>query len=465
MNKQSSPSQNPSYTVKQQTKFATKQEKITALYSRLSSEDELNGASMSIQNQKTMLEDYASKCGFTNLCHFIDDGKTGVHFERSGWQELIAQVEAGNVAVCVLKDMTRFGRDHVQVGMYMELFRKYGVRFIAIGHGIDSINPDSLEFAPFINIMSEWYSRDNSRKLRAVFKIKGNSGKRTTNHAIYGYKKDTNDRTKWIVDEEAAANVRRIYQMTIEGIGPHQIARQLHSEKVFCPSYYLAQRGQGSTKTKIFNDPYLWRGSTVSEFISKPEYMGDTINFRWQKDSYKDKRAKKTPKEKQVVFENTHPAIIDRETWHTAQRCRKTTRRPDTFGEANPLTGLVLCADCGARLYNRRRPYETTRTTKDGKIHKRCPEDFYNCSTYKIAKQHYASRCTPHQIQTAALRELVLGVIQRVSVLVRENEADFIRQVREDSAIQHETAVKTHRKQLVANRNSLKSRLKNCRLK
>ena len=183
--------------------------------------------------------------------------------------------------------------------------------------------------------MSEWYSRDNSRKLKAVFKTKGNSGKRTTNHAIYGYVKDPNDKTKWLIDEEAAANIRRIFHMTIEGMGPHQIARQFNSEKIYCPAYYLAQRGQGTTKTKAINDPYLWSGTSVSTFISKPEYMGDTVNFRWQKDSYKDRRAKKTPDDVQVVFENTHPAIVDRETWHTAQRCRKTVRRTDTFGEAN----------------------------------------------------------------------------------------------------------------------------------
>ena len=432
----------------ERTKNAVNKPKITALYSRLSKEDARENESLSIENQKAYLEDYSMKNGFTNIRHFIDDGTTGVHFERDGWQELIAEVEAGNVAVCVLKDMTRFGRDHVQVGLYMEMFRKQGVRFIAIGHGIDSNIPDSLEFAPFINIMSEWYSRDNSRKLKAAFKIKGNSGKRTTNHAIYGFIKDPDDRTKWIIDEEASVLVRRMFHMTLEGMGPYQIARQFASEKIQCPAHYLSQRGQGTGHTKTIDDPFLWRGTTVREILAKPEYMGDTVNFRWQKDSYKDRRPKRTPESERVIFENTHPAIVDRETWHTAQRCRKTVRRTDTFGEANPLTGILFCADCGAKLYNRRRPYTATRKTADGREYKRSPEDFYNCSSYKLAKQTYTSRCTSHHIQTAVVKELVLGAIQSVSGLVRENEAEFIRQVREDSTIRHEATVKAHRKQL-----------------
>ena len=403
---------------------------------------------MYITNQRAMLEEHAHKNGFTNIRHFVDDGTTGIHFERDGWQELISEVEAGNVAVCILKDMTRFGRDYIKVGEYMELFRRHGVRFIAIGHNIDSINPDSLEFAPFINIMSEWYSRDNSRKLKAVFKAKGNSGKRTTNHAIYGYTKDPNDKTKWLIDEEAAVNIRRIFQMTIEGIGPHEIARQFHDEKIYCPAYYMAQRKQGTMQTKVFDNPYLWRGNSVSGFIAKPEYMGDTVNFRWYKDSYKDRRPKKTPDEELAVFEDTHPAIVDRETWHTAQRCRKTVRRTDTVGEANPLTGLLFCAQCGAKLYNKRKLHDTIRTLPDGRTHKRKADDSYSCSANRLAQLNYNYKCTPHQIQTHHIREVILDTIKHVSGLVRDNEAEFIRQVREDSALQHQAAVKTHRKQL-----------------
>jgi len=340
--------------------------RITALYERLSRDDGEDGVSNSITNQKALLEDYAKKNGFKNLRHFADDGWSGTNFDRPAWRELIAEVNAGNVENLILKDMTRFGRDHVQVGIYMEIFRQNNVRFIAISNSIDSLQPDTLEFAPFINIMSEWVARDTSRKVKAALNTKGNSGKRTTNHAIYGFVKDPNDRHKWVIDEEAAAIVRRIFQMTIEGMGPHQIAKQLTTEKIYCPSYYLQQRGQGTTKTKVVENPYLWRGTSVGYFIEKPEYMGDTVNFRSYKDSYKDKRAKKTPDDELVVFKDTHPAIVDRETWHTAQRCRKVVRRTDSLGEANPLTGLLICAQCGSRMYNRRKPYAQQRIAPSG---------------------------------------------------------------------------------------------------
>jgi len=422
---------------------------ITALYERLSREDGEDGISNSITNQKALLEDYAKKNGFTNIRHFADDGWSGTNFDRPAWQELIAEVKAGNVDILILKDMTRFGRDHVQVGIYMETFRQNNVRFIAIGNSIDSIQPDTLEFAPFINIMSEWVARDTSRKIKTAIATKGNSGKRTSNNAIYGYTKDPNDKTKWIIDEEAAAIVRRVFQMTIEGIGPFRIARQLTTEKVYCPSYHLQQRGQGTTKTKVIDNPYLWSSSTVGAFIAKPEYMGDTVNFRSYKDSYKDRRPMKTPDDELVIFEDTHPAIVDRETWHTAQRCRKVVRRTDSLSGANPLTGLLHCAQCGSRMYNKRKPYAQERIAPSGNVYIRSPEDYYNCAAHKLAFQHYnKSQCTPHHTPTAAINEIVLGVITRVSGYVRENENTFIQQVREDSAIKHEATLKSHRKQL-----------------
>jgi len=213
----------------------------------------------------------------------------------------------------------------------------------------------------------------------------------------------------------------------------------------------MAQRGQGTTKTKVITDPYLWAGTSIGTFISKPEYMGDTVNFRWYKDSYKDKRAKKTPEDELVIFQNTHPAIVDRETWHTAQRCRKTVRRTDTLGEANPLTGLLFCAQCGAKMYNKRKLEPTVRKHGEGRTHIRAPEDYYNCAANKMAIMKYTRQCTPHYIQTAAIRDLVLGIIKRISGFVRENEAEFIRQVREDSTVQHEATVKAHRKQFAKN--------------
>ena len=268
---------------------------------------------------------------------------------------MIEGIGKGEIAAVLVKDLSRVGRDYLQVGFYTEvMFREKGVRFVAITNGVDSDKRESSEFAPFLNIMNEWYIRDCSRKITSVLRARGMSGKHTSNHCIYGYKKDPNDKDHWIIDEEAAEVVRRIYRMAIEGKGPYEIARILATEKVERPSYYLAQRGMGNHQSN-YNaaDPYTWRGGTVADILSKQEYMGHTVNFRTYKESYKDKRVKMTPKEDLVIFENTQEAIIDKETWERVQTLRKTIRRTDSIGKANPLTGLMFCADCGAKMYNR----------------------------------------------------------------------------------------------------------------
>ena len=316
--------------------------KITALYERLSRDDDLTGDSNSIINQKKLLEDYAKEHGFTNCVHFTDDGWSGANFDRPNWKRMIAAIEAGEVSHVLVKDLSRVGRDYLQVGFYTEvMFREHGVRFVAIANGVDSDKRESSEFAPFLNIMNEWYVRDSSRKIKSVLRAKGMSGIHTNSIGIYGYKKDPNDKNHWIVDDEAAEVVRRIYRMAIEGKGPYEIARILASEKVERPSYYLTQRGLGKHKTSYNPDePYTWRGGTVADILSKPEYIGHTVNFRTYKESYKDKHSKMTPKEDLVIFENTQEAIIDKETWERVQTLRKTIRRTDTIGTANPLTGL-----------------------------------------------------------------------------------------------------------------------------
>jgi len=343
---------------------------ITALYSRLSREDSLDGQSLSIQNQQQILGDYAKNQGFTNTVHFADDGTTGVRFDREKWQKLIAEVEAGNVSILCVKDMSRLGRDHVQVGMYMELFRQKGVRFIAIGNNIDSIYPETLEFAPFINIMSEWYARDTSRKIKAVAHSKGNTGTPLSFKCIYGYRKSPDDKHKWLIDEEAAAVVRRIFQMAMDGMGPQQIARQLTKEKIEKPLSYLATRRKNSDKPSNhdLSNPYTWRDTTIREILKKPEYCGHTVNFRTYKDSYKDKQSKKNTPDKWKIFENAHEPIISQEVFDTVQRLRKTPRRVDKIGEANPLTGLVYCADCHAKLYNSRQSKEYYEDNANGKL-------------------------------------------------------------------------------------------------
>lgn len=325
-------------------------EKITALYERLSRDDEQIGDSNSIVNQKAMLESYAAQRGFTNISHYTDDGWSGANFERPSWKQLVADIEAGKVGCVIAKDMSRVGRDYLQTGFYTEvLFRQHGVRFIAISNGVDSADQSTGEFAPFINIMSEWYVRDCSRKQKAQYQIRGKSGKPVTNTIPYGFKKDPGEKHHWLVDEEAADVVRRIFHLSAEGKGPQTIAKILMMDKVERPSYYLARPGRGTCQRKTdMSRPYDWTGNTIADMLTKPEYMGHTVNFRAYKPSYKDKKMIKRPPEEWLIFENTHEAIVDAETWKLAQRSRQTVRRTDTTGVANPLTGLLFCAECGA---------------------------------------------------------------------------------------------------------------------
>ena len=415
--------------------------KITALYERLSRDDDLTGDSNSIINQKKYLEDYAAGRGYENCVHYTDDGYSGGSFERPAWKRLIADIEAGKVAHVLVKDLSRAGRDYLQTGFYTEVFfRQHDVHFVAIANNIDSDDQTSSEFAPFINIMSEWYLRDLSRKQRAAIRVKGESGKPTTNQAIYGYKKDPNDKNHWLIDEEAAAVVRRIFRLTIEGKGPYDIARMLFDDKVETPAVYFAKKGIGVWKNKSeFPNPYNWSGYIVGQLLAKPEYMGDTVNFRSHKKSYKDKSSVRNPKEDWLIFENTHEAIVDRETWALAQKLRKTPRRHDTLGEANPLTGLLYCADCGEKMYNHR--------SRGGTKRNPYPSDFFDCSTYTLSRQKRTKGCKGHYITTKALRTLILDTIRTVSTYAIANHDEFIEKVRAASQIrQTEEAKATKRK-------------------
>ena len=281
---------------------------ITALYERLSRDDDNAGESNSIVHQKQMLEDYAMKHGFTNLVHFTDDGWSGATFDRPSWNRLVEGVKNGEITACICKDMSRIGRDHLQVGFFTDiLFREKEVRFIAINNGIDSDRQETSEFAPFLNIMNEWFVRDTSKKIKAVLKSRGSSGNaHTSNIPPYGYLKDPENPDHWIIDEEAAEVVRRIYRMTIEGKGPYQIARELSEEKIERPSYYLGKKGLGNHASNYDKEnPYMWRGNQVTTLIARPEYIGKTVNFRTFKNSYKDKKVKRTNKEDWVVFDDT----------------------------------------------------------------------------------------------------------------------------------------------------------------
>ena len=416
--------------------------KSTALYERLSRDDDLSGDSNSIINQKKYLEAYAAQHGYENLVHYTDDGWSGGNFERPAWKRLIADIEAGKVAHVLAKDMSRIGRDYLQTGFYTEvMFRQHGVHFIAIANNVDSDDQSSNEFAPFLNIMNEWYLRDLSRKQKTAIRVKGESGKRTTNIAIYGYRKDPDDKYRWIIDEEAAMVVRRIFRLTIDGHGPYEIARMLFDDKVETPAVYAAKRGIGVWKSKTeFPNPYNWSGYIVGSILSKPEYMGDTVNFRTHKESYKDKSSVPNPKEDWLIFENTHEAIVDRETWELAQKLRKTPKRIDTFGVANPLTGLLYCADCGEKMYNHRQ-----RSNPEKGIY---PCDFFDCSTYTLAHQKHFKACTGHFITTKALRELILETIRTASTYAITNKDEFLDKVRAASQIRQQDAARDAKRKL-----------------
>lgn len=416
--------------------------KITALYSRLSRDDELAGESNSITTQKRILEEYAEKNGFTNIRHFSDDGHSGVNFDRPAWKELVAEAEAGNVAVVLAKDLSRVGRDYLQTGFYTEVFfREKGIRFNAIANNIDSANQDSGEYAPFLNIMSEWYARDNSRKLKAAFRSKGKSGKRSTNKCIYGYLKNPQDKSKWIVDEEVAPVIRRIFQMTIEGIDPGRIAAALRADGVDRPGYHMTKIGVGDHQWNDESYRSEWNSSTVAKIIAKPEYAGHTVNLRTQKESYKDKNVTWKPKDEWLIFKNTHESIVEQEIWDMAQKCRTVKRRTDTMGEANPLTGLLYCADCGRRMYNHRSNECWTKDkSKGNKPVPKKARDVYCCSLYQI----HRNECTMHYINTESVRTLTLEAIRGATAYARENEAEFVKLIREAATLQQGEAAKNY---------------------
>ena len=409
-------------------------EKITPLYERLSRDDELQGESNSISNQKKMLEDFARRNGLPNPTHFTDDGVSGTRFDRPGFLAMMEEVEAGRVEAIVIKDMSRLGRDYLKVGQVMEILRQRGVRLIAINDGVDSLKGDD-DFTPFRNIMNEFYARDTSRKIRSVFKSKGMSGKHLTGTVIYGYLWDEK-REHWLVDEEAAAVVRYIFALAMEGYGPYQIATKLSEEKIEMPAVHLARYGEGVNKNKTFADIYRWSASTVVEILKKREYLGHTVNFKTRK-HFKDKKSHYVDESEWTIFENTHEAIIDQETFDNVQRIRGNARRyPDGFGEAHPLTGLMYCADCGGKMYVHR--------TYNGK---RVPQ--YTCGQY--GKYPIGSLCpTQHRIKAEAVLTLIADMLRAIAEYSKNDRAEFIRTVQETQAAQQTADISKKRKRLAA---------------
>ena len=414
-----------------------KNEKITALYERLSrddfgKDDDQQRESNSISNQKAMLEEFAARQGFTNIVHFTDDGISGTCFDRPGFLAMMKEVEAGNVEYLCIKDMSRMGRDYLKVGQIMEILRQRGVRLIAINDGVDSARGDD-DFTPFRNIMNEYYARDTSRKIRSTFQSKGKSGKHLTGTVIYGYLWNE-ARDQWLVDPEAAEVVKRIFAMTIEGYGPYQIASKLKSEKVLIPSAYLAQHGEGVNKNKTFKDVYGWGSSTICNILEKREYLGHTINFKTRK-HFKDKKSHYVPEDEWTIFENTHEAIIDQQTFDLVQKIRGNVRRyPDGWGEAAPLTGLLYCADCGGKMYVHR--------TNNGK---RISQ--YTCSQY--SKVPVGKLCTTqHRINEDVVLSLVSEMLKAIAEYAKHDRAEFVRVVQEAQSSQQTAEVRKQRTRL-----------------
>jgi len=424
--------------------------KITALYSRLSRDDEMQGESNSITNQKKILEEYAERNGFGPVRHFCDDGVSGTTFERKGFKEMLVEIEAGNIGAVIVKDMSRLGRNYLQVGFYTEVFfREKAVRFIAVSNNIDSANGESSEFAPFLNIMAEWYARDASRKQKATYQAKSNSGKRTTYNIMYGYLKDPNDKDKWIIDPIAAEVVRRIFTLCVAGTGPYEIARILEADGIETPAVHHSRIGTGTHKNIVPKSPCQWLGETVLSILKKPEYIGHTVNFRTRKESYKEKKQILNKEEDWVIIENTHEAIVDPATWQTAQKARKVRRRTDILGEANPLTGLLYCSDCGRRLYNHRHPGRNEIDPETGKRSYICPKNHYICPNYSRRGPLRESCQATHHITTSAVNALILEAIRRTTCFVQSNESDFVKQIREASALRQNEAAKTTKRQIV----------------
>ena len=414
-----------------------KNEKITALYERLSrddfgKDDDQQRESNSISNQKAMLEEFAARQGFTNIVHFTDDGISGTCFDRPGFLAMMKEVEAGNVEYLCIKDMSRMGRDYLKVGQIMEILRQRGVRLIAINDGVDSARGDD-DFTPFRNIMNEYYARDTSRKIRSTFQSKGKSGKHLTGTVIYGYLWNE-ARDQWLVDPEAAEVVKRIFAMTIEGYGPYQIASKLKEEKVLIPSAYLAQHGEGVNKNKTFKDVYGWGSSTICNILEKREYLGHTINFKTRK-HFKDKKSHYVPEDEWTIFENTHEAIIDQQTFDLVQKIRGNVRRyPDGWGEAAPLTGLLYCADCGGKMYVHR--------TNNGK---RISQ--YTCSQY--TKVPCGTLCpTQHRINEDVVLSLISEMLKAIAEYAKHDRAEFVRVVQEAQSSQQTAEVKKQRTRL-----------------
>ena len=402
--------------------MAKKEEiKITALYERLSRDDEQAGESNSIQNQKMYLEEYARQKGLRNIRHFSDDGYSGTNFNRPGFTALLEEIEAGRVETLVVKDLSRFGRNYLQVGYYTEVvFPKKGVRFIAINNSVDSANPTDNDLTPFLNIMNEWYAKDTSNKIKAVFKSRMQKGLRCSGSIPYGYKRTKDDKQQLYVDEPAAEVVRRIFRMACQGIGTTTIAEILTAEQVLIPSAYTAKTSPENCRNKDYADPYRWSATTVGYILDRQEYLGHTVLGKSICENFKTKQRRAATPEELMIFPDTHEAIIDQDTWDIAQKLRVRAKPRAANGTySHRLSGMIYCADCGSRM-----GFISPEARQSGKHYD--SDSAFQCGNYR----NQNNECVSHFIKTSALEAAILQAIKAVSQYVIENEAEFISQLK-----------------------------------
>ena len=410
--------------------------KKTALYCRLSQDDGIEGDSNSIQNQKAILQKFAEDHHFPSPCFYVDDGFSGGTFQRPAFQQMISDMENGEIGIIVTKDLSRLGRNQLHTGLYIEeRFPMFGVRFIAINDNVDTDSSESNDLMPFKNLFNEWFIRDTSRKIRAVLKAKAERGERLGTRTPYGYRKDP-DTKKLIVDEEAAAIVRRIFAMCAGGSGPSQIARILKKEQILTPTMYAYTR-YGITHTCLDTaHPYNWSDSAIANLLENEIYLGNTVNMKYSTKSYKDKRRVEHPREECMVFENTHPALITREVWDMVQRVRKNKRRLTKMEEQNKYSGLVFCADCGSNMVLHR-----AHTMSASYNH-------FICRTYKKDGE----ACAGHYIRECVLDEIVLEDLRRVTSAAREHPEKFAAYIGSKQSAELQREIRRQEKELAAMR-------------
>ena len=407
------------------------QEEITALYCRLSQDDKQEGDSNSIINQKKILKKYALDRGYTNIQFYIDDGVSGTTFNRAGFQSMIADVEAGKVKRVIVKDMSRLGRDYLQVGMYTEIFfPEHDVHFIAVNDGVDS-NQEDNEFTPFRNIINEWYAKDTSKKIRAVKRSKGMAGEHIGSHPPYGYMKNPENKKEWIIDEEAAEVVREIFRLCVGGYGPTRIAHILTERKILCPTYYALEKG-GTQRTALPADKYTWNGPVVAKILDRMDYLGHTVNFKTHVKSYKVHKTIYNSPDQWKVFEGTHEAIIDKETFEIVQKIRAGKRRPTRMGEMPMFSGLLYCADCGRKLSFHRKADEPAE------------KHHYLCENYRSN----TANCTMHYIRNVVVERIVLENLKEVIQYVSNYEDEFVQMIMDSDMRQRNRELAQKKKRL-----------------